>query len=130
MVKRAAGDFGVRMKQARELRGVSLRQIADSTNISVRSLEALERNDARVLPGGIFSRAFVRSYATAIGVDPEQAVRDFLVDFPEDSVGMGPAQAPGGAVATRSTPLVMLGAAIVLTLIIVAIAAFVRALQP
>ena len=51
------------MKRAREERGVSLRQIADATKISVSALEALERNDISRLPGGIFSRAFVRSYA-------------------------------------------------------------------
>jgi cytoskeletal protein RodZ len=82
-------DFGNRMKRAREERGVSLRQIADETKISVGFLEALERNDISRLPGGIFSRAFVRSYAIEIGVDPEQAVRDFIVQFPDDSVTAG-----------------------------------------
>lgn len=82
-------DFGTRLKHAREARGVSLRQIADSTKISVGFLEALERNDIGRLPGGIFSRSFVRSYALEIGVDPEQAVRDFIVQFPDDSVTAG-----------------------------------------
>jgi cytoskeletal protein RodZ len=77
------------MKRAREERGVSLRKIADSTKISVGFLEALERNDIGRLPGGIFSRSFVRSYASEIGVDPEQAVRDFIVQFPDDSVTAG-----------------------------------------
>ena len=48
--------------------------------------EALERNDISRLPGGIFSRAFVRSYAAEIGADPEQTVRDFLTQFPHESV--------------------------------------------
>ena len=52
-------------------------------------LEALERNDISRLPGGIFSRAFVRSYAAEIGADPEQTVRDFLSQFPHDSVTVG-----------------------------------------
>lgn len=82
-------DFGTRMKHAREERGVSLRQIADITKISVGFLEALERNDIGRLPGGIFSRSFVRSYAMEIGVDPEQAVRDFIAQFPDDSVTAG-----------------------------------------
>src|SRR5881394_1745196 len=83
------GDFGARMRHAREQRGVSLRQIADTTKISVSQLEALERNDISKLPGGIFSRAFVRSYAAEVGVDPEQTVRDFLSQFPHDSVTAG-----------------------------------------
>ena len=82
-------DFGARMKRSREERGVSLRQIADITKISVVALEALERNEISRLPGGIFSRSFVRAYALEIGLDPEQAVRDFLAHFPEDSVSVG-----------------------------------------
>src|SRR5258707_10752267 len=82
-------DFGARMRQAREQRGVSLRQIAERTKISVSQLEALERNDISRLPGGIFSRAFVRSYAAEIGVDPEQTVREFLSQFSHDSVTAG-----------------------------------------
>ena len=88
-VNKSDSDFGARMRQAREQRGVTLRQIADATKISVSQLEALERNDISRLPGGIFSRAFVRSYAAEIGVDPEQTVRDFLSQFPHDSINLG-----------------------------------------
>src|SRR5438874_11585054 len=87
--KGSEGDFGSRMRHAREQRGVSLRQIADATKISVSQLEALERNDISRLPGGIFSRAFVRAYAVEVGADPEQTVRDFLSQFPDDSVTAG-----------------------------------------
>jgi cytoskeletal protein RodZ len=87
--KGSEGDFGSRMRHAREQRGVSLRQIAETTKISVSALEALERNEISRLPGGIFSRAFVRSYAAEIGVDPEQTVREFLSQFPHDSVTAG-----------------------------------------
>jgi cytoskeleton protein RodZ len=74
-------DFGSKLREARERRGISLRQIADSTKISASALDALERNDISRLPGGIFSRAFVRSYAAAVGLDPEQTVREFLERF-------------------------------------------------
>jgi len=53
---------------------VSLRQIANATKISIAALEALERNDISRLPGGIFSRAFVRSYAVEVGLDPETTI--------------------------------------------------------
>lgn len=82
----SAGDFGARMRHTREQRGVSLRQIAQTTKLSVSALEALERNDISRLPGGIFSRAFVRCYAAEIGADPEETVRDFLTQFPHESV--------------------------------------------
>ena len=61
---------------------------------SVRALEALERNDISQLPGGIFSRAFVRNYATQIGMDPEQSVREFITQFPHDSVTIGSPHVP------------------------------------
>ena len=83
------GDFGGRMKRLREERGVTLRDIAASTKVAVSSLEALERNDVKRLPGGIFLRAMVRSYANEIGADAESAVRDFVAAFPIESVTSG-----------------------------------------
>ena len=74
-------DFGGKLRQARERRGISLRQIAASTKISVGALEALERNDVSKLPGGLFSRAFVRSYAAEVGLDQDATVREFLELF-------------------------------------------------
>lgn len=102
MVEHAKPDFGLKMKRLREERGVSLRQIADATKISIGVFEALERNDISRLPGGIFSRAFVRSYAIEVGLDPEQTVRDFLVQFPHDSVTDGSPHAPQPGHAPRA----------------------------
>jgi cytoskeleton protein RodZ len=77
-------DFGGRLRQARERRGISLRQIAASTKISAAALDALERNDISKLPGGIFSRAFVRSYAIEVGLNPDDTVREFLDRFNQE----------------------------------------------
>jgi len=74
-------DFGGKLRLARERRGISLRQIAASTKISIAALEALERNDMSKLPGGIFSKAFVRSYAVEVGLDPDETAREFLERF-------------------------------------------------
>lgn len=82
----SSADFGSRMRHVREGRCISLRQIAQTTKLSVSALEALERNDTSRLPGGLFSRAFVRSYAAEIGADPEETVREFLSQFPHESV--------------------------------------------
>ena len=38
------------------------------------------------MPGGIFSRAFVRSYAIEVGLEPEETLREFIAQFPQDSV--------------------------------------------
>ncbi len=86
---RAPGDFGTRLRAARERRGISLRQIANATKISVSVLDALERNDISRLPGGIFGRGFVRSYAVEVGLDPEATIQDFIATFPNDSVTVG-----------------------------------------
>jgi cytoskeletal protein RodZ len=86
---RTPGDFGSRLREARERRGITLRQIANATKISVGVLDALERNDISRLPGGIFGRAFVRSYAAEVGLDPEATLRDFMATFPNDSVTAG-----------------------------------------
>src|SRR6516162_2133664 len=87
--ERTSSGFGGRLRDARERRGVSLRQIANATKISVGVLEALERNDISKLPGGIFGRAFVRSYAIEVGLDPEATIQDFITNFPKDSVIAG-----------------------------------------
>jgi cytoskeletal protein RodZ len=82
-------DLGQKLREARERKGVSLRQIANSTKIAVAVLDGLERNDISKLPGGIFGRAFVRSFATEVGLDPEAAIQEFITQFRDDSVTVG-----------------------------------------
>jgi len=121
------------MRRRREERGVSLRQIADATKLSVGALEALERNEISRLPGGIYSRAFVRSYATEVGLDPEQTVRDFMVQFPHDSVTAGSPHAPQQGHLPRTALGGSAGAIIALvaiSLLIGAILIFTLASQP
>jgi cytoskeleton protein RodZ len=79
-------DFGAYLRQARERQGVSLREIATATKISVPALEALERNDISRLPGGIFTRSFVRSYAREVGLDADDTVQRFLDRFPGEAL--------------------------------------------
>jgi len=82
-------DFGRSLREARERRGLSLRQIAQTTKISIGTLEALERNDLSRLPGGIFSRAFVRAYAIEVGLSPDETIQEFIARFPHASVTAG-----------------------------------------
>ena len=72
------GSFGENLRRERELRGASLREIADGTKISVRFLQALEEDRVDVLPGGLFPRAFVKQYAVFLGLDGDKAVADFV----------------------------------------------------
>jgi cytoskeleton protein RodZ len=77
-------DFGGSLRQARERHGISLRHISTSTKIAAAALEALERNDLSKLPGGIFSRGIVRSYAIEVGLDPDATVQRFLECFDQE----------------------------------------------
>jgi cytoskeleton protein RodZ len=85
MADERQADFGTFLRRAREQHGVSLQQLAIDTKISTRVLEALERNDPSKLPGGLFSRAFVRAYAREVGLDPEVAVASFVSAFPNEA---------------------------------------------
>ena len=67
-------NFGASFKQARESKGISLDQIAAETRISTRFLQAIENEEFNLLPGGIFNRGFVRTYAEKLGLDADQAV--------------------------------------------------------
>jgi len=70
-------NFGASFKKARESRGISLDQIAKQTRISTRFLKAIENEEFQVLPGGIFNRGFVRSFAQAVGLDPDQMLTEY-----------------------------------------------------
>jgi cytoskeleton protein RodZ len=71
------GAFGNKLRREREMRGVTLGEISESTKISKRWLQALEEEQFDVLPGGVFNRGFVRSYARFLGIDEDQAVADY-----------------------------------------------------
>src|SRR5262245_56054030 len=76
-------ELGARLKRAREVKGVSLQDIAARTKISAATLEALEKNDVSKMPGGISGRAFVRACALEIGLDPEETVTAFQARLEE-----------------------------------------------
>ncbi len=66
--------FGAYLQRQRELRGFSLEEIAEQTKISLRALRALEAEDWEILPADVYVRGFVRCYAEAIGLDPNEAL--------------------------------------------------------
>ena len=77
------GSLGSRLRTQREQQQVPLSVIAERTKIKASLLEALERNDVSQWPTGIFRRAFVKTYAQAIGLDGETVLREFTELFPE-----------------------------------------------
>src|SRR5689334_17188203 len=76
-------SFGARLRQQREERGIPLSVIAGQTKIKVSLLEGLERDDLSHWPPGIFRRAYLRSYATAVGLNADTIVNEFLAIYPE-----------------------------------------------
>jgi helix-turn-helix protein/uncharacterized protein DUF4115 len=70
-------SFGEELRREREIRGISLKEIADATKISKRFLEAIERNDHRTLPAPVFTRGFVREYARYVGLNAEEMVNRY-----------------------------------------------------
>jgi cytoskeletal protein RodZ len=99
-----APTFGPRLRQERERRQISLASIAANTKISRSLLEALERDDLSRWPTGIFRRSFVRSYAQAIGLDPDDVVREFLERFPDPAAPAPADVTPAAAVSHQTSP--------------------------
>src|SRR5215470_11582051 len=73
----AKGTFGERLKRERELREVSLEEVAKGTRIAERFLQALENEQWDRLPGGVFGRGFVRSIARYLGLSEENLLSEY-----------------------------------------------------
>ena len=73
----AKGTFGERLKRERELREVSLKEIATATRIAPKFLEALENEQWNRLPGGVFGHGFVRSIARYLGLNEEDLLSEY-----------------------------------------------------
>lgn len=85
------GSFGEELRREREIRGISLKEIADSTKISRRFLEAIEKNDHKALPAAVFTRGFVREYARYVGLNSDDMVMRYNAAAEiDDRVDKGP----------------------------------------
>lgn len=86
--------FGEQMKREREMRGVSIEEIAAATRISTRFLEALEKEQWDKLPGGVFNRGFIRAVAQFLGLDGDTMVAEYELErkctAPETPVVVAP----------------------------------------
>jgi cytoskeleton protein RodZ len=81
------GSFGENLRREREMRGISLDEIAASTKINLRFLHAIENDDLRNLPGGIFRRSFIRAYARYLGLDEDQIIAEYQTAARPDELG-------------------------------------------
>jgi hypothetical protein len=83
-VKADRNTFGPRLRLERERRGIALKNIAASTKIKESLFVELERNDFSNWPQGIFRRAHLGAYLSAIGLPPQPILAEYLRLFPED----------------------------------------------
>src|SRR5262245_21295745 len=72
-----AASIGEQLRLAREERGIPLRGICAETRISVHYLEAIESNDYKRLPGGVFNRSFIKAYARCVGYVEREAIEGY-----------------------------------------------------
>jgi transcriptional regulator with XRE-family HTH domain len=70
--------FGDRLRRQRERQQVSLSHIAETTKVAASLFAGLERGDCSRWPGGVYNRAFVRAYAAAVQLDPEEVTAEFI----------------------------------------------------
>lgn len=87
--------FGEHLKREREMRGVSLEEVAAATRISTRFLEAIENERWEQLPGGAFNRGFIRSIARYLGLDEDDLVAEYAVET-KGGNGHRAMESPGG----------------------------------
>jgi transcriptional regulator with XRE-family HTH domain len=77
----AAGDIGGRLRQARECRGLSLRDAATLTKLQVPVLKAIESNDFARLPAGMYRKAYLRTIASEVGLDADEIAAQYSRQF-------------------------------------------------
>jgi cytoskeletal protein RodZ len=74
-------DIGLRLGQACEQRGLTLRDIAKAAKISMTALAAIEHDDFARLPGGVFRRAYLRAFAAEVGLNADELAREYRTRF-------------------------------------------------
>lgn len=70
--------FGDRLRRQRERQHITLTAIAESTKVAASLFAGLERGDCSRWPGGVYNRAFIRGYAAAVQLDPDEITAEFV----------------------------------------------------
>lgn len=78
-------EIGSKLKEAREARNLSLGDVQQETKIQTRYLQAIEEGNFSIMPGKFYTRAFIRQYAEAVGLDPEELMEEYKNELPSSS---------------------------------------------
>jgi len=100
----ALGEFGEKFRKEREKKNFSLDAVACVTKIGVRMLRAIEEEDFDRLPGGVFNKGFIRTYAKHLGMNDEKAVADYLACMRKTQVGADAPAEAATATPARTSP--------------------------
>src|SRR5699024_3218047 len=76
-------EIGERLKEAREEKNLSLESLQETTKIQKRYLEAIEQGNFKILPGTFYARAFIKEYAAAVGLDPNELLEEYKAEVPQ-----------------------------------------------
>ncbi|QGS68686.1 helix-turn-helix domain-containing protein [Oceanobacillus sp. 143] len=76
-------DVGVRLKEARLEKGLSLDELQEITKIQKRYLVAIEEGNLSILPGKFYARAFIKEYATAVDLDSSELLEEHKEEIPQ-----------------------------------------------
>jgi len=95
--------FGDRLRRQRQRKNLSLTEIAAITKVGASHFAALERGDCSRWPGGVYNRAFIRAYAQAIGLDPDETAAEFA-ECHEPPPTLAEPDPPVGAAEKTPTP--------------------------
>lgn len=93
--------LGEELKRRREERQIALNDISEATRIGTRFLKAIEADNYGVLPGGIFTRSFIRSFAKQVGMDEDEAIALY-----QQQTAGGAAEAPPPQIESRPKTIV------------------------
>ena len=128
--------LGEKLRQAREERGITISEVAEQTRISALYLSSIESDDYRKLPGGIFNKGFVKSFAKSVGVDEQEALQEYarLVADQDNEITDDPKTYRPEVLTddshSSSRLITIISAAVILTLMAIGVLMLVKYIEP
>lgn len=122
-------ELGNRLKEARLAKGLSLDDLQELTKIQKRYLLGIEEGNYQMMPGKFYVRAFIKQYAEAVGLEPEQLFDEFKGEVPSTMNDEVPSQLSRAstkkAITSKNSKIIDLLPKIVIALLIIGVFVFV-----
>ncbi|HEX3822822.1 MAG TPA: helix-turn-helix domain-containing protein [Candidatus Sulfotelmatobacter sp.] len=98
------GQFGDKFRKAREAKELTFDDVSNVTKVGPRMLQAIEEENFDRLPGGVFNKGFIRAYAKHLGLNPEDAITEYLECLHQAQIAAQQAWEPVAQTEVRSVP--------------------------